>query len=206
MFCPDQKLSCFQIFSQAVDKVCLFTYGSEDTANDLADGSEYQHISMDRDLRPVDWDLCNHIQNTIQATNNQGDCILWNNHWHTQSPLANHLQNTSYRIGKVMDNMNRRLYSLLVVQGLDVNQMSNGTFEIDWGWNHIYATMHPLLSHWCSCALCQSKLADWHLFCRLLPPLFVEKPVINVTFSFYYYIWRRNWYILLLVGSPSRVD
>ena len=65
-----------QIFSQSDDKVCLFSYGSNGTANELAADDEYQHISMERDLRPADWQLCNHVQTQLEATNHQADCIL----------------------------------------------------------------------------------------------------------------------------------
>jgi len=56
--------------------VCLFTFGSTDTANELAEAEEYQNISMDSPLKPANWDLCNHVQNHITATDINGDCIL----------------------------------------------------------------------------------------------------------------------------------
>ncbi|KAF6020787.1 XRCC5 [Bugula neritina] len=62
-----------KIFSESDDKVCLFTYGSTGTANELASGNNYEHISMERDLRKADWGLCSHIQNTIQATDHEVD-------------------------------------------------------------------------------------------------------------------------------------
>ena len=56
--------------------MCLFTYGSEDTANELAEGSSYQNISMVREMGAVDWEMCHYVQKEIETSMVDGDCIL----------------------------------------------------------------------------------------------------------------------------------
>ena len=54
-----------KLFSESKDEIALVLFGTADTGNDLADGSNYENITVARPLRPVDWDLLQYVQNNI---------------------------------------------------------------------------------------------------------------------------------------------
>ncbi|XP_067935362.1 X-ray repair cross-complementing protein 5-like isoform X2 [Watersipora subatra] len=126
-----------KIFSQSDDRLCLFSYGSDATANELATDTDYQHISMEMDLRPADWELCRHIQGELEATNHRADfldaLIV------VSTYLMNQLNSiTDKKLKKKMDN-GRRIIMILsnmdnpvrsesqelksIIQGLKENQI-----------------------------------------------------------------------------------
>ncbi len=46
------------------------------TANELSDGESYQHIMVAKPLGLTSWDLLSYIQNDVQPSNSNADCIL----------------------------------------------------------------------------------------------------------------------------------
>ena len=67
------------MFSQSKDEICLVLFGTEDTANDLADGESYEHVTLARPLGLVNWELLQYMENDIHPSNVSGDCILEKN-------------------------------------------------------------------------------------------------------------------------------
>ena len=66
-----------QLFSESKDEVALVLLGSTDTANDLAADGDYQNITVARPCGAVDWNILTYIQNDIQPTDLQADCIFF---------------------------------------------------------------------------------------------------------------------------------
>lgn len=64
------------MFAESKDEVSLVLFGTENTANSLASGDQYQHITVHRHLMLPDFDLLEDIQNAIQPGSEQGDRIL----------------------------------------------------------------------------------------------------------------------------------
>ncbi|KAH0621277.1 hypothetical protein JD844_022385, partial [Phrynosoma platyrhinos] len=65
----------FQVFAESKDEISLVLFGTENTANSLASGDQYQHIAVHRHLMLPDFDLLEDIQNVIQPTSEQGDIL-----------------------------------------------------------------------------------------------------------------------------------
>ncbi|KAJ7345929.1 hypothetical protein JRQ81_001879 [Phrynocephalus forsythii] len=64
-----------QVFAESKDEVSLVLFGTETTANSLASGDQYQHITVHRHLMLPDFDLLEDIQNVIQPGSEQGDIL-----------------------------------------------------------------------------------------------------------------------------------
>jgi ATP-dependent DNA helicase 2 subunit 2 len=65
------------MFAESKDEVALILFGTENTANDLADGESYARITLAKPLAAPGWNLLEYVQNDIQASNHSnGDCIL----------------------------------------------------------------------------------------------------------------------------------
>ena len=64
------------MFSESKDEVALILSGTAGTANDLANGESYQHISVARPLSIVNWDLLKYLENDVQGSDATADCIL----------------------------------------------------------------------------------------------------------------------------------
>ena len=65
-----------QMFAESKDEICIVLFGTDDTANDLAEEDDYAHITVARPVGMVDWDLLNYVNNDIQPGNSSADCIL----------------------------------------------------------------------------------------------------------------------------------
>ena len=65
------------MFSESKDEITLVLFGTADTANDLADGEHYQHVTVTRPLGMVDWQLLKYVENDVTASTESGDCILF---------------------------------------------------------------------------------------------------------------------------------
>lgn len=61
------------MFQESKDELALILYGTEESQNDLADESNYQHISVVFPLGAANWHLFEEIQK-IQAGNQPADC------------------------------------------------------------------------------------------------------------------------------------
>ena len=64
------------MFAESKDEMAVILCGSENTANDLSDGTSYEHISVARPLGMVDWELLQYLQDDVQPSNTSADCIL----------------------------------------------------------------------------------------------------------------------------------
>ncbi|XP_062972775.1 X-ray repair cross-complementing protein 5 isoform X2 [Elgaria multicarinata webbii] len=64
-----------QVFSESKDEISLVLFGTENTANSLARGDQYQHITVHRHLMLPDFDLLEDIHNVIQPGSEQGDLL-----------------------------------------------------------------------------------------------------------------------------------
>uniref|UniRef100_A0ABM5F7H8 X-ray repair cross-complementing protein 5 isoform X1 n=1 Tax=Pogona vitticeps TaxID=103695 RepID=A0ABM5F7H8_9SAUR len=64
-----------QVFAESKDEISLVLFGTENTANSLASGDQYQHIAVHRHLMLPDFDLLEDIQNVIQPGSEQGDIL-----------------------------------------------------------------------------------------------------------------------------------
>ena len=66
-----------KMFQTSKDELGLILVGTRDTANPLWDGSSdhYSHVTVARQLSPVDWKLLDFIQNNISVSNVQGDIL-----------------------------------------------------------------------------------------------------------------------------------
>lgn len=66
-----------KMFQSSKDELALILYGTNETANNLWDGSSdhYSHVSVARPLSLVDWKLLDYIQNNINSTNINGDIL-----------------------------------------------------------------------------------------------------------------------------------
>ena len=62
-----------KMFAESKDEVALVLFGTTNTANQLADGSNYQHITLARTLGPVNWELLEHLQNRVNVSNTSAD-------------------------------------------------------------------------------------------------------------------------------------
>ena len=61
------------MFQESKDELGLILYGTDESDNDLADESNYQHISVRFPLGPVNWRLFEEIQK-IAPGNQPADC------------------------------------------------------------------------------------------------------------------------------------
>ncbi|XP_053258569.1 X-ray repair cross-complementing protein 5 [Podarcis raffonei] len=64
-----------QVFAESKDEIALVLFGTEDTANSLASGDQYQHITVHRHLMMPDFDLLEDIQNMVQPGSEHGDIL-----------------------------------------------------------------------------------------------------------------------------------
>ncbi|XP_023933350.1 X-ray repair cross-complementing protein 5 [Lingula anatina] len=64
-----------KIFANSKDEIALILFGTPNTANELADGEEYQNITLVRPLGLPDFDLLKYVQNEIQPSNISADFI-----------------------------------------------------------------------------------------------------------------------------------
>ncbi|XP_070585930.1 X-ray repair cross-complementing protein 5 [Erythrolamprus reginae] len=64
-----------QVFAENKDEVSLVLFGTERTANSLASGDQYQHITVHRHLMLPDFDLLEDIQNLTPLGSEQGDIL-----------------------------------------------------------------------------------------------------------------------------------
>ena len=67
------------MFAESKDEISLVLFGTNDTANDLAemDDGSYENITVARPLGSVDWDLLQYVLNDITPGNQSADCILF---------------------------------------------------------------------------------------------------------------------------------
>lgn len=61
------------MFQESKDELALILYGTDESQNDLADESNYQHINVVFPLGPANWRLFEEIQK-IQPGNQTADC------------------------------------------------------------------------------------------------------------------------------------
>lgn len=64
-----------KMFSQSKDEIALVLFGTEGTANDLADHDNYQHVTLAQPLGLVSWELLHYVENDIQPSNTSGDFL-----------------------------------------------------------------------------------------------------------------------------------
>ncbi|XP_064652857.1 X-ray repair cross-complementing protein 5-like isoform X2 [Lineus longissimus] len=64
-----------KMFAESKDEVALVLFGTDNTANDLADGDNYARIIVAKPLAAPSWDLLEYVQNDIQASHHTGDFI-----------------------------------------------------------------------------------------------------------------------------------
>lgn len=70
-------LKCFcQVFAETKDELALVLFGTDNTKNPLAQGGQYQNISVHRELMVPDFELLEEIENQIHPESQQADCIL----------------------------------------------------------------------------------------------------------------------------------
>ncbi|VEL43719.1 unnamed protein product [Protopolystoma xenopodis] len=61
------------IGSHMQDQLALILCGTELTKNDLAEDGDFAHISLVRELGPVDWDILEYLQHTLESTKTTAD-------------------------------------------------------------------------------------------------------------------------------------
>ncbi|CAI9621120.1 unnamed protein product [Staurois parvus] len=64
-----------QVFAEGKDEIAVVLFGTDDTENPLADGDQYQNISVQRHLMLPDFQLLEEIQNVIQPGDQQADFL-----------------------------------------------------------------------------------------------------------------------------------
>ncbi|KAM8934051.1 X-ray repair cross-complementing protein 5 [Pelodytes ibericus] len=64
-----------QVFAESKDETAVVLFGTDDTDNALADGDQYQNITVQRHLMLPDFDLLNEIQSVIQPGSEQADFL-----------------------------------------------------------------------------------------------------------------------------------
>ncbi|KAH3710584.1 hypothetical protein DPMN_070071 [Dreissena polymorpha] len=64
------------MFAESKDEIALILVGSEETDNPLAEGDNYQNISIANPLGIVDFDFLKLVQTDVKASTVSGDCIL----------------------------------------------------------------------------------------------------------------------------------
>lgn len=64
------------MFEESKDEIALVVFGTTNTANPLADGDQYENITVARPLSLPDWALVQYVQKDLQPTNVSADCIL----------------------------------------------------------------------------------------------------------------------------------
>ncbi|XP_053454109.1 X-ray repair cross-complementing protein 5 [Nycticebus coucang] len=64
-----------QVFAESKDEIALVLFGTDGTENALADGDQYQNITVHRHLRLPDFDLLEDIESTIQPGSQQADVL-----------------------------------------------------------------------------------------------------------------------------------
>ncbi|XP_018409946.1 PREDICTED: X-ray repair cross-complementing protein 5-like [Nanorana parkeri] len=64
-----------QVFAESKDEIAVVLFGTDGTDNSLADGDQYQNISVQRHLMLPDFELLDEIQNVIQPGAEQADFL-----------------------------------------------------------------------------------------------------------------------------------
>lgn len=64
-----------QVFAESKDEIAVILFGTDETDNPLADGDQYQNISVQRHLMMPDFELLEEIQNVIEPGNQQADFL-----------------------------------------------------------------------------------------------------------------------------------
>ncbi|XP_003785139.2 X-ray repair cross-complementing protein 5 [Otolemur garnettii] len=64
-----------QVFAESKDEIALVLFGTDGTKNALADGDQYQNITVHRHLRLPDFDLLEDIESKIQPGSQQADFL-----------------------------------------------------------------------------------------------------------------------------------
>ncbi|KAM5152519.1 X-ray repair cross-complementing protein 5 [Mantella aurantiaca] len=64
-----------QVFAESKDEIAVVLFGTDDTDNSLADGDQYQNISVQRHLMLPDFELLDEIQNVIEPGTQQADFL-----------------------------------------------------------------------------------------------------------------------------------
>ncbi|XP_002712509.1 X-ray repair cross-complementing protein 5 isoform X2 [Oryctolagus cuniculus] len=64
-----------QVFAESKDEIALVLFGTDDTKNALADGDQYQNITVHRHLMLPDFDLLEDIDSKIQLGSQQADFL-----------------------------------------------------------------------------------------------------------------------------------
>lgn len=64
-----------QVFAESKDEIALVLFGTDDTKNALADGDQYQNITVHRHLMLPDFDLLEDIDSKIQPGSQQADFL-----------------------------------------------------------------------------------------------------------------------------------
>ncbi|CAL1541131.1 unnamed protein product [Lymnaea stagnalis] len=64
-----------KIFSESKDEIALLLVGTTDTDNPLADGENYQNITLKRRLGIADFDLLQQVQTDLQPSDTPGDFV-----------------------------------------------------------------------------------------------------------------------------------
>ena len=70
-----QKILQRKLFSNSADDIGLVLLGSRESANPLAEGDQYQNISLVRPLQPVDWDVMQYVTKSLQRTDCTADWV-----------------------------------------------------------------------------------------------------------------------------------
>ncbi|KAF5396805.1 hypothetical protein PHET_10436 [Paragonimus heterotremus] len=80
--CINEAVECLKLllqrkfFAEKREEVALILCGTSATANDLADaGGNFSHISMVRELSPLDWDILEFLNNHSFLTTDEADVI-----------------------------------------------------------------------------------------------------------------------------------
>lgn len=80
------------MFAENKDEVGLVLFGTDGTKNRLAEGGQYENITVHRHLMMPDFELLEEIASEVQPGGQQADCIL---------PVTLHMlikhNNTRYR-------------------------------------------------------------------------------------------------------------
>ncbi|XP_074656219.1 X-ray repair cross-complementing protein 5-like isoform X2 [Tubulanus polymorphus] len=64
-----------KMFSESKDEIALVLFSTDNTANDLADGSSYENVMLARPLGKTDWDLLQYVKTEIAAGSQSADFI-----------------------------------------------------------------------------------------------------------------------------------
>uniref|UniRef100_A0AAY4AVH0 Ku domain-containing protein n=1 Tax=Denticeps clupeoides TaxID=299321 RepID=A0AAY4AVH0_9TELE len=70
-----QKFVQRQVFAESKDELALVLFGTDNTDNRLADGGQYQYVTVHRHLMLPDFELLEEIQNSVHPCEQQADWL-----------------------------------------------------------------------------------------------------------------------------------